>query len=318
MRLDEKFSISVIVAVYNDQEVLPELYKRLQIVLQEINVQYEIIFVDDASNDDSYKTLKDIQSSDNRIRILKLTRNFGQPNAISAGLDQAQGDIIALIDSDLQDRPEDIPLLIEALFEKGVPMAIARRKSRKDRPLKKLFSKLFFNATQRFTDLKFGSDLGVFRALRKELIDELKSIPEKTGTYLSLLYWMGVEYATVDLERDARYAGKSGYTFAKMCKLTFDRMFSYSMFPIRLATISGAFLSIISILLGLFYLMQQLFSIVLPGWTTIVVLILFLFGVNFFILGLFGEYMGRIFIESRGRPKYVIDRFKSSELWDKK
>jgi polyisoprenyl-phosphate glycosyltransferase len=316
MRLNEKFSLSVIVAVYNDQEVIEELYKRLLVVLNEINVQHEIIFVDDASSDNSFETLQKIQSLDSRIRLLKLTRNFGQPNAISAGLDYAQGDIIVLIDSDLQDRPEDIPKLIETLFEQNVPMAIARRKSRKDSAFKQFSSKLFFKATQNFTDLKFGSDLGVFRALRKELIDELKSIPEKTGTYLSLLYWMGIEYATVDLEREARYAGTSGYTFTKMCKLTLDRMFSYSMFPIRLATISGAFLSIFSILLGLFYLMQQFFSIVLPGWTTIVVLILFLFGINFFILGLFGEYMGRIFIESRGRPKYVIDRFKSSELWD--
>ncbi len=304
--------LSIVIAVYNDQEVIDELYKRLKDVLDTNRYDYEILFIDDASSDNSFQVLQNLRKKDENIRILKLTRNFGQPNAIAAGMEHATGDLIVIMDSDLQDPPESIPTLIEAMKTNNVPMAIARWESRPESWFRRTSSSLFSKVTASFTDLNMENGLGIFRVLRRELVDTLRTVPERTGTSISLLHWMGIEYVAVDIKRDERFAGTSGYTLKRMLKLTCNRLFSYSMFPIRFATTVGILLSLSSILLGLFYFLQKFFAVILPGWTTIVVLILFLFGVNFFMLGLFGEYMGRIFIESRGRPKYVIDRFKST------
>ena len=301
------FSLSVIIPVFDDEEVLPELYKRLRASLEKLTSDWEIIFVDDGSSDGSLRVLTDLQAGDDSIKVIQLTRNFGQPNAISAGLEHAQGDVIVLMDSDLQDRPEDIEKLLEAMLENNVPMAVACWSSRKDNPLKVAASSLFNALANRITSVHYIPRSRVFRVIRREILEELKAFPEKTATSLSLLYWMGHNYAVVDLDRDPRYAGSSGYTLTRMLKLSLDRIFSYSLMPIRLASVLGVCLGIISVLLAVYFTIQKLFFMrVVPGWTSIVVIMLFLLGMNFIFIGIIGEYLGRIYIETKNRPKYVI------------
>jgi len=188
-------------------------------------------------------------------------------------------------------------------------MAIARWISREDSFFKVTVSRLFHYVTNRITNVHYVPKLGMFRAIRKELIEEVKKHQETTATPISLLYWMGYDFAVVDLKRDSRYAGSSGYTLKKMFQLAFDRIFSFSLFPIRLASLMGVISGVASILLALYYIFQRLvFDNILPGWTSLIVIVLFLFGVNFLFLGIVGEYLGRIFLETKKRPQFIIDK----------
>lgn len=300
--------LSVVIPIYNDEEVLPELYRRLKEVLTDNYDKYEIIFIDDGSNDNSYNLLLNIHKTDKNIKILKQARNFGQANSIAAGLNYAKGDIIVLMDSDLQDRPEDIPTLIQALKKNNVSMAIAKWESRDDSFRKKIASWIFYKFSQRITTIRYEKGLGVFRAIRKSAIIDLINIPEVTGTILSLLYWSGTSYIAVPLKRDARYAGTTGYTLKKMLSLSADRIFSYSQFPTKLITNTGLLIGFLSIITGVFFILRKYFlGSVLPGWTSLIVIISFLFGLNFIFLGLLGEYIGRIYLETKKRPKYVTE-----------
>lgn len=300
--------LSVLIPVYNNQDVLAELHKRLVQVLPPLCGDYEIVFVDDGSQDNSWQKIEALKKQDEHIVGIKLIRNFGQQNAIAAGLDHVAGDIVVLMDSDLQDRPEDIPKLVSALLENDAPMAIAQWKNRKGDFFKKRLSRLFYHVSQSVTKIKHQPNLGVFRAMRKEVIAELKKYPEKTASTLSLLYWIGWDYTTVELDRDERFAGKSGYTLRKMLKLALDRIFSFSMFPIRLVTYSGVIISISSFLFGIVLIIRYLQGVVASGWTSTVVLVLFFFGMNFLFLGVIGEYLGRVFKESKQRPKFIIKK----------
>lgn len=304
------FNLSVIIPVYNDKEVLHELYKRLYTVLHTLCTTYEIIFIDDGSQDNSFRILRELQSKDENITVIKLTRNFGQADAITAGLEYVSAEVAVIMDSDLQDRPEDIEKLLDAMIEKDVPMAIARWVTREDSFFKVMVSRFFHFVTSEITNIHHVPRLGMFRALRKELIEELKKTPEKTATSLSLLNWMGYEYAIVDLNRDSRHAGASGYTIGKMLKLSLDRIFSYSLFPIQLSSIIGAIIGTSSIVLALYFLFQKIFlKNIVPGWTSLIVITLFLLGMNFIFLGIIGEYLGRIFLEAKQRPRYIIESF---------
>ncbi len=300
--------VSILIPVFNNQGVLDELHKRLVQVLPQVCDAYEIVFVDDGSQDDSWAGIEALKKQDEHIVGIKLMRNFGQHNAIEAGLEHVAGDIVVLMDSDLQDRPEDIPKLVEALLNNDVSMAIAKWTSRKDSFFKKWVSRLFFRVSQRITKIKHQPNLGVFRAMRKEVIEELKNYQEKTSSILSLLYWIGMDFTTVDLARDERFAGKSAYTLKKMFKLALDRIFSFSMFPIRVAIYSGLTISIFSFVFGLVLVFRYMNGRVAAGWTSTVVLVLFFFGMNFIFLGIIGEYLGRVFLESKHRPKFIIKK----------
>ncbi len=301
-------SLSVVIPVYNDEEVLEELYKRLCAVLETHYNEWQLVLIDDGSLDTSWKIIESLALKDDRVHGIKLMRNFGQQNAIAAGLDHANGDIVVIMDSDLQDRPEDIPKLTQALEESDASMAIAKWKTRQDSAFKLAVSKLFYNVSKKITKLKYEPGLGVFRAIRGELIDELKKYHEKTSSTISLLYWIGVDYVAVELDRDARFAGKSGYNLKKMLKLTLDRFFSFSMFPIRASIYTGLTVSVLSFILALIFIIRRITNQAAPGWTSIVVIVLFLFGMNFIFLGVIGEYLGRIFLETKQRPKYIVKK----------
>lgn len=303
------FSITYLIPVYNDESVLKETYKRLEPVAKNLSDDYEILFIDDGSQDNSLAVLCNLQNKSDRIKIIKLTRNFGQANAISAGIEFGTKDVFVIMDSDLQDRPEDIEKLLEALVKKDVKMAIARWVSREDNFFKVAASKMFHHVTNRITNINYVSKLGMFRAIKREVIEEVKTHQEATSTPISLMYWMGYDYAVVELQRDPRHAGRSGYTIKKMFQLAFDRIFSFSLFPIRLAIVIGLLSGVSSILLSFYYILQRLvFNNILPGWTSLIVIVLFLFGINFIFIGIIGEYLGRIFLETKKRPKFIVDK----------
>ena len=300
-------SISVVVPIYNDQEVIAELHRRLRPVLEAITDRYELILVDDGSRDHSWEEMLQVRQANEHVRAVRLSRNFGQQSAIAAGLSLTSNDLIVLMDSDLQDRPEDIPTLIDALLaDPQAMMAIAQWEERKDSRMKLAVSRLFQRVSNTITEIHTVPRLGIFRVMKKSVVEELRNFPEKTATTVSLLYYIGSRYVAVPLKRDARFAGKSGYNLSKMLALTFARIFSFSMFPIRMVTYMGAFLCIGSIVAALALVIYKLVGNVVAGWTSMMVLMLFLFGLNFAFLGILGEYIGRIFLETKQRPKFMI------------
>ena len=300
-------SISVVVPIYNDKEVIAELHRRLRPVMEQITADYELILVDDGSRDHSWQKMLEVRQENEHVRAVRLSRNFGQQSAIAAGLSLTSKELIVLMDSDLQDRPEDIPVLIDALLaDKQATMAIAQWEERKDSKMKLAVSRLFQRVSNRITEIHTMPRLGIFRVMKKSVVDELKKFPEKTATTVSLLYYIGSKYVAVPLKRDARFAGKSGYNLRKMLALTFARIFSFSMFPIRIVTYLGALLCIGSMIAALALVIYKLVGNVVAGWTSMMVLMLFLFGLNFAFLGVLGEYVGRIFLETKQRPKFMI------------
>lgn len=302
-------SLSVVIPIYNDQEVIAELLRRLTAVLEIIVSDYEIILIDDGSRDNSWAIMNEERKQREHLRIARLSRNFGQQNAIAAGLSLTTKELIVLMDSDLQDRPEDIPVLIDALLtDPEATMAIAQWEERKDSRMKKAVSRLFQIVSNRITDIHQMPRLGIFRVMKKSVVDELRNFPERTATAVSLLYFIGHKYVAVPLKRDARFAGSSGYNLRKMLALTFARIFSFSMFPIRMVTYMGALLCIGSMLAACGLIIYKLVGNVVTGWTSMMVLMLFLFGLNFAFLGILGEYIGRIFLETKQRPNYIIEQ----------
>ena len=300
-------SISVVVPIYNDQEVIAELHRRLRPVLEAITDSYEIILVDDGSRDHSWEEMLQVRKANEHVRVVRLSRNFGQQSAIAAGLSLTSKDLIVLMDSDLQDRPEDIPTLIDALLaDSHATMAIAQWEERKDSRMKLAVSRLFQRVSNSITEIHTVPRLGIFRVMKKSVVEELRNFPEKTATTVSLLYYIGSRYVAVPLKRDARFAGKSGYNLSKMLGLTFARIFSFSMFPIRMVTYMGALLCVGSMVAALALIIYKLVGNVVTGWTSMMVLMLFLFGLNFAFLGILGEYIGRIFLETKQRPKFMI------------
>lgn len=302
-------SLSVVVPIYNDEEVISELLRRLTAALKDIVRDYEIILIDDGSRDHSWAIMQEERAQREYVRIAHLSRNFGQQNAIAAGLSLTTNDLIVLMDSDLQDRPEDIHLLIDALLaNEQATMAIAQWEERKDSRMKIAVSRLFQHVSNRITDIHTMPRLGIFRVMRRSVVEELRNFPERTATAVSLLYYIGSTYVAVPLKRDARFAGKSGYNLKKMLALTFARIFSFSMFPIRVVTYMGALLCVGSMIAALALVIYKMVGNVVTGWTSTMVLMLFLFGLNFAFLGVLGEYIGRIFLETKQRPNYIIDQ----------
>lgn len=319
--MDANRSLSVVIPVFNDQEVLRELWRRLLPVIRSLATEYEVVFVDDASTDNSWQVLKDLYRSHSHIRVIRLSRNAGQDGATTAGLKAARGEVIVIMDSDLQDPPEDIPKLIHAMERDDVSMVIARWKTRRDSLFRRTASRLVFAVTNRITQIQHQPGLGVFRVMRREILDALEEMPERTSTTLSQVYWLAPKYSTIELDRDSRFAGASGYTLRRMIKLAFDRIFSYSIFPIQMAIVMGTVLTLASFAGAAYFVAQRLwFRAVLPGWTSLIVATLFLFGMNFLFLGILGEYLGRVFLETKRRPKFVISTVleprKSSEISD--
>jgi len=305
--------VSVIVPCFNEEAVLPELFKRMSAAASSWGMDYEIICVDDGSRDNTWKLLKQQSAADPRWRGLSLARNFGHQTAVSAGLFHATGDAAVVIDADLQDPPEEIARLITK-WQEGYEVVFATRKKRRDPLVKRALAWGFYRLLEKMTPLPMARDAGDFCLLDKKVIAVMNALPERSRYLRGLRTWCGFRQTSVEFDRAERAAGKPQYTFKKSFKLAMDGLFSFSAVPLRLATYLGLWVSGFAFLGAVFTLVQKLFAEQFakiglapgPGFPTIVISVLFLGGVQLICLGILGEYIGRIYEEVKGRPLWII------------
>ena len=299
---------SIILPVFNEQDNLLKLHQRLTGTIDSITTDYEMIFIDDCSNDNSYEILKALNEQDLRVKIIKFTKNCGHQIAITCGLDFAEGDAAIIMDADLQDPPEAIPKFIEK-HEQGYEIVYAIREKREGETFfKKVTAFFFYRVMKVFTNIEMPLDAGDFRLIDRKVIDSLKSMQERNKFLRGLIVWTGYSQIGIPFRRDARNAGTTKYTTLKMFKLAFDGIFSFSNIPLRFATIFGLLVSVLSFLLAIYALYLKFSNIAVPGWTSLLLTILFIGGVQLMTIGIIGEYLGRIYDEVKMRPLYIIKK----------
>lgn len=297
---------SVVVPVFNEEENIPELYRRLSAVMQGLDGSYEIIFVDDGSTDKSAQMAKDLHQQDSRLKALKFSRNFGHHIALTAGIDYARGEALILMDADLQDQPEEIPKLLEK-FCQGYDVVYGIRKNRTEGFSRRMASTVFQVVMNRLTGSAHFASGGVFRVMSRQVGDELRRCRETARLVTGLVSWLGFDQIGVEVEHGARYAGRSKYNSWGLMKLLLNTVTSFSYLPLQLASYLGLFTAFLSVSYGVYVVSRWIVvGIPVAGFTSIIVAVLFLGGVQLIVLGLIGEYLGRVFTEAQGRPLYVV------------
>ena len=307
----EKKLITILVPAYNEQEVLPMLYERLTSLIEKIpNYDFEILFVNDGSKDNTLSIITKLRESDKRICYVNLSRNYGKETAMIAGLDYAKGDAVVIIDADLQDPPELIPEMIK-YWEEGYDDVFAKRRSRKGESfLKKFTSKMYYRVLQSFTKIDIGKDAGDFRLLDRRCVEALKQMRESQRYTKGLYSWIGYNKKEILFDRDPRAAGKTKWNYGKLINLSIDGITSFTTAPLRWATFFGIAVSFIGFIYMIFTIIKTLvMGIDVPGYASTMVVILFLGGIQLIFLGVIGEYLGRAFYETKQRPLYFIDRY---------
>lgn len=303
--------LSVIVPCYNEESVLKQTHQRLTSVLGQIpDLAYELIYVNDGSTDHTMEILAQLQASDESVRVLNLSRNFGHQVAVTAGLENAAGDAVVVIDADLQDPPEVIPAMIEQ-WREGYHVAYGERAERAGETGFKLWTaKAFYRLINRLSDTKIPLDAGDFRLMDRRVVDVLLMMPERDRFLRGMVSWVGFRQIAVPYRREARYAGASKYPLLKMIGFAADGIISFSLLPLKLAIWSGfiaIWLAIAGILMAIIVRLYKLYDINLGrGWASIFVAVLFMGGVQLVFLGIIGEYLGRIYTEVKRRPLYVV------------
>lgn len=300
--------LSVIIPIFNEEENIAILYSRLTKVLGEMRLSYEMIFVNDGSSDLSLSKIKHYASLDNKIKFIDFSRNFGHQIAVTAGLDKSKGGAIVIIDADLQDPPELIPEMHEKLNQ-GYQVVYAKRRNRQGEGLlKKYTAKLFYRMLSRITSINIPLDTGDFRIIDRRVVNVLKHMPEQQKFLRGQISWIGFNQTFIEYDRHERNAGETGYTYKKMIRFAMDGITSFSEFPLKVASMAGfivsgiAFLLIIYALYGRFILNTNQ-----PGWTSLMLSVLFIGGIQLLCIGIIGEYIGRIASNIRNRPLYIIN-----------
>lgn len=312
---------SVIVPMYNEEEVIEHTYKRLKDVMDATGKPYELIFVNDGSKDRSAELIRSFGERDPNVRLIDFSRNFGHQIAISAGMDYAQGDAIVVIDADLQDPPEVILQMI-AKWKEGYEVVYGRRLKRKGETIfKKVTALAFYRLLKSMTNVDIPLDTGDFRLIDRKVCDVLRSLKEKNRFVRGLISWIGFRQTSVEYVREERFAGETKYPLKKMISFALDGITSFSYKPLKIASYLGFFLSIGSFLYLLIVIYQRLFTDTTEaGWTTIVALNLLFNGIILILLGVIGEYIGRIYDESKNRPLYIVREasgFQGADAQDK-
>lgn len=300
--------VSVIIPVYNEEKNITLLHKRLTEVIQKITSDYELLFVNDGSRDSTLELVKNISRQDSHIRYINFSRNFGHQIAVMAGLDHCKGNTIVIIDADLQDPPE----MIEGMYAKmkeGYDVVYAKRKSRKGETyMKKLTAKVFYRLLQRITSVHIPVDTGDFRIISRNIVEVLKQMPEQQKYLRGQIAWAGYKQTYIEYERQERHAGETGWPYRKMIRFALDGMTSFSNFPLKFATASGIIVSCISFILILYALYSRFIAKeYVAGWTSLMIVVLFMGGIQLLSIGIIGEYISRISANVRNRPLYVIE-----------
>ena len=299
--------LSVILPIYNEAEGLESFISVLHSELDKCDLPFEIIFINDGSQDNSLHIIKTLCSINTTYRFINLSRNFGHQVAVSAGIDYAKGDAILLIDSDGQDPPEVISQLLTKMNE-GYDVVYAQRKKRADESfLKKLTAKFFYKILNKITSIEIPVDTGDFRVMNRKVADALKRMPEKQRYLRGQIAWLGFNQTSVQYERKGRNAGETGYTYRKMIRLALDAITSFSNWPLRLATISGFVCAVIGFFLILYTLYARfVLELYEPGWPSLMITIVFLGGIQLLGIGMIGEYISRINDNVKNRPLYLV------------
>lgn len=308
MTIPTPFSLAVIVPAFNEAQVIGSFHERLGAVLDGIDARASIVYVDDGSSDDTWSLMQGIAERDTRTLVLRLSRNFGKEAAMTAGLDEVDADAVVVIDADLQDPPELIPELI-ARWREGFDVVYATRGERDgETRLKKFTSAAFYRVMERMSDTPLPRDTGDFRLLSRRAVNALRELRERQRFMKGLFAWIGYRQTSVVYHRDARHAGTTKWNYWRLGNLAVEGITSFSTAPLRMATWVGVTAASLAFLYGLWVLLKALiWGDPVHGYPTLMVVILFLGGVQLLGLGVIGEYVGRTYSESKRRPLYYVE-----------
>lgn len=299
---------SFIIPIYNEEKTISEMYRRMSAVMDRLDESVELILVNDGSRDSSLKLMRNLHQTDPRVCYLSLARNFGHQIAVSAGLNFVRGQIIVILDADLQDPPELIPDMIEK-WRQGYQVVYAvRTQRRKEGWFKRFTAYFFYRLLKRLADVDIPTDTGDFCLLDRQVVDVFNAMPERNRYLRGLRSWVGFQQTFIRFERDPRFAGEVKYTFSKSLALAINGLVSFSKVPLRLSTYLGLVAAVLALLMGLLVIYWRIFTPNSPltGFTMILVAIFFIGAVQLISIGILGEYIGRIYEEVKGRPLYTL------------
>ena len=299
--------ISIIIPIYNEKDVIPKLYKRLGQTLDQLTMPYEVIYINDGSKDNSLELLNEIHTKDPKHKVITFSKNFGHQAAISAGLDFANGDAIIMMDADLQDPPELILDFIQK-WKKGYHVVYGVRKKRDGETFfKRITASLFYKLINKISHIHIPYQAGDFRLLDRKVVKSILSLKERNRFLRGMVSWVGFNQIGVPFDRETRAAGTTKYPFYKMLRLALDAICSFSIRPLRIATYVGFITAGISFLVLMWTLVEKIFfESTIQGWTSIMIAVLFLGGIQLITIGILGEYVGRTYEEVKNRPIYIV------------
>ena len=308
-------TIAIIIPILDELKTIKLFYNRLKIVIESIkNHNFIICFIDDGSSDESSEVIKELIRIDSRVKLIILTRNFGKEAALTAGLDHVKADAFIPMDVDLQDPPELINEMI-SIWSTGVSLVLARRISRKNDTLFKRFTAdIFYYIYNKFSSISIPRNVGDYRLMDKSVVDSIKLLPEKERFMKGIFAWVGYDFHIIDYERPKRSSGETKFEALKLLKLAKDGLFSFSVAPLKISSFLGYLGAIASFIYGAFIIVRTIYyGADLEGYASLITVILFLGSIHLIVIGILGEYIGRIFIESKNRPIYLIKKFIENE-----
>ncbi len=309
------FKLSVVVPCYNEEAGMHELHRRVTSVCQEhIGNAYEVVLINDGSRDATWRLMKELSEHDPHVVAINLSRNYGHQLALSAGLQICRGERVFVLDADLQDPPELLPEMMARLDE-GCDVVYGQRIKREGETLfKKASAYIFYRLINRLVDIDIPPDTGDFRLMSRRVVDILNNMPEHHRFIRGMVSWIGFRQEALPYERAARFSGKTKYPLSRMMRFAIDAITSFSIRPLRIASYMGILSGIVALLLLLYVLIHYFLGHSIKGWTSLAVIILLLGSAQLFVIGVIGEYLGRLYIENKNRPLFVIQEIVSLPL----
>jgi dolichol-phosphate mannosyltransferase len=300
-------ALSIAIPCFNEMESLPELHRRVIAACRvSVGNSYEIVIVNDGSTDQTWEVIRRLATEDRHVLGVNLSRNHGHQLALTAALSYCQGDRILILDADLQDPPELLPEML-SLMDKGADIVCGQRRTRAGESLlKRTTAALFYRVLQRLSDVPIPRDTGDFQLLSRRVVDVLQRMPERQRFVRGMIAWTGFSRAAILYDRAPRFAGHTNYPFRRMVRLALDAITSFSIRPLRVGMYLGMLLCLLAVGLMVFTLTSWMFFIPFPGWTSLMVVILLIGGVQTFMMGLIGEYVSRLYMEAKNRPLFVV------------
>ncbi len=305
--------LSIVVPCFNEQDSLPEFHRRMSAAAGATGEAYEIVFVDDGSSDRTWEVLRALSATDPTVIAVKLSRNHGHQLALTAGLTQCRGERVLVIDADLQDPPELLGAML-AMLDAGADVVYGQRRSRAgETRFKTATAAAFYRLLRRLVEIDIPLDAGDFRLMSRRALDVLNAMPEHHRFIRGMVSWIGLRQVPILYDRDARYAGETKYPLRKMIRFALDAITGFSVAPLRLASVLGGVAAALSLLLMIYTLGSWLLGHTTPGWTSLSSIVLLIGSVQLMVLGIIGEYLGRLYIEAKRRPLFVIETVVASQ-----